>query len=317
MAMYPTIHCHGLKTAPKRIYVLLRNLLNMSHDFLIALDTVGNCLEIGSHFRKALAAKGVQPEILEKHLSQSLPLLLQGQQAVTLPLDQYGIICSPFSLLYQDSGRIVLIAEDRSRQHLQQTPPQNTQEKGLQHLIKEERIHILLDESSDPIFGFEEDGTYLYVNNIFARTLGYEKEEIIGKKIWDIFSQDEADKRFALVKKVFLTGAMDTIEVRVPLPAGGNKYFLTTVKPVKDQHNRVSFVICISKDITELREAQGQLQTLHGLLPICSSCKNVRNDKGAWQQIEDYISLHSEAIFTHGICPDCAKRLYPGMFDHL
>jgi PAS domain S-box-containing protein len=288
----------------------------MSHDFLIVVDTTGNCLDIGSHLRKALALKGLQAKILEGHLRQSLLPLLQGQP-VTLPLDQYGIASSPFSLLHQDSGRIVLIAEDQTRQHLRQPPPQHIEQKEPQHLSKEERIHILLDESSDPIFGFEEDGTYLYVNNVFARTLGYEKEEVIGKKIWDIFAPDEADRRFALVKKVFLTGTMDTIEVRVPLPTGGNKYFLTTVKPIKDRHNRVSFVICISKDITELREAQGQLQTLHGLLPICSSCKNVRNDKGAWQQIEDYISLHSEAVFTHGICPDCAKKLYPGMFDHL
>lgn len=295
---------------------MLRNLLNMSHDFLIVADAAGNCLEIGNHFRKALAAKGLQPEILEKHLPQPLPPLLQGQP-VALPLDQYGIASSSFSLLYQDSGRIVLIAEDQTRQHLRQSPPQHIKQKEPQHLSKEERIHILLDESSDPIFSFESDGTYLYVNNVFAHTLGYEKEEIIGKKIWDIFSQEEADKRFALVKKVFLTGEMATIEVRVPLPGGGNKYFLTTVKPIKDHHNKVAFVICISKDITELRETQGQLQTLHGLLPICSSCKNVRNDKGAWQQIEDYISLHSDAVFTHGICPDCAKRLYPGMFDNL
>ncbi|MDP3481434.1 MAG: PAS domain-containing protein, partial [Desulfoprunum sp.] len=184
----------------------------------------------------------------------------------------------------------------------------------LRHMENEERIHVLLDESSDPIFSFAEDGTYLYVNTVFARTLGYEKEQIIGKKIWDIFSPDEADKRFALVQKVFHTGRMDTIEVRVPLPEGGDKYFLTTVKPVKDQTDRVSFVICISKDITELRTTQSQLQTLHGLLPICSACKNIRNDKGAWQQIEDYISLHSNAVFTHGICPDCARKLYPGMF---
>ncbi len=63
--------------------------------------------------------------------------------------------------------------------------------------------------------------------------------------------------------------------------------------------------------IDELREALAKVKTLSGLLPICSSCKKIRNDQGYWQQVEDYISHHSEADFTHGICPDCLKTLYP------
>jgi hypothetical protein len=47
------------------------------------------------------------------------------------------------------------------------------------------------------------------------------------------------------------------------------------------------------------------------LLPICAACKKIRNDKGAWEQIETYIRDHSEADFSHSICPDCAKKLYP------
>ena len=59
-------------------------------------------------------------------------------------------------------------------------------------------------------------------------------------------------------------------------------------------------------------EAQAQLKVLHGLLPICSSCKKIRDDEaeGAWQPLESYISSHSEAHFTHSICPDCTKELY-------
>jgi len=51
-------------------------------------------------------------------------------------------------------------------------------------------------------------------------------------------------------------------------------------------------------------------------LPICASCKRIRNDDNAtWQQIEEYIATHSEADFTHGICPDCARRLYPELYQ--
>jgi HAMP domain-containing protein len=63
--------------------------------------------------------------------------------------------------------------------------------------------------------------------------------------------------------------------------------------------------------ITELKETISQVKTLKGLLPICSACKNIRDDKGYWNQIESYIKDHSEAEFSHGICPDCAKKLYP------
>ena len=69
------------------------------------------------------------------------------------------------------------------------------------------------------------------------------------------------------------------------------------------------------RSIAQLKEALAQVKTLRGLLPICSSCKKIRDDQGYWQQIESYISRHSHAMFTHGICPDCAKRLYPQYCD--
>jgi hypothetical protein len=65
--------------------------------------------------------------------------------------------------------------------------------------------------------------------------------------------------------------------------------------------------------IAELREAILKINTLSGMLPICSSCKKIRDDKGYWNQIESYIRDHSEVEFSHGICPDCAKKLYPDL----
>ncbi len=63
----------------------------------------------------------------------------------------------------------------------------------------------------------------------------------------------------------------------------------------------------------ELRDAFKQIKTLRGLLPICASCKKIRNDYGHWDHIETYIVTHSEATLTHGFCPDCLERLYPGV----
>lgn len=61
----------------------------------------------------------------------------------------------------------------------------------------------------------------------------------------------------------------------------------------------------------ELEKALAEIKTLRGILPICAHCKKIRDDKGYWNQIESYIHEHSEAEFSHGICPDCAKELYP------
>ncbi len=63
--------------------------------------------------------------------------------------------------------------------------------------------------------------------------------------------------------------------------------------------------------ITELKEALDNIKTLSGLLPICANCKNIRNDDGYWIQVESYLKSHSALDFTHSICPDCVKKLYP------
>lgn len=66
--------------------------------------------------------------------------------------------------------------------------------------------------------------------------------------------------------------------------------------------------------IGELEEALSKVRTLTGLLPICSSCKNIRDDQGYWKQMEAYISEHSEAEFSHSLCPPCAQKLYPEVY---
>ena len=68
------------------------------------------------------------------------------------------------------------------------------------------------------------------------------------------------------------------------------------------------------KLINELQDALSEVKKLSGMLPICSSCKKIRDDEGYWQQIEEYIRDHSEADFTHGICNECVKELYPEFY---
>ena len=72
-----------------------------------------------------------------------------------------------------------------------------------------------------------------------------------------------------------------------------------------------------SRLLTELQESLRKVKTLSGFLPICASCKKIRDDKGYWNQIESYIQTHSNAEFSHGICPDCVKELYPEQYKKI
>jgi hypothetical protein len=96
---------------------------------------------------------------------------------------------------------------------------------------------------------------------------------------------------------------------------------------MRDEEGNIIGIIGISRDITErkvveaereklyteLQAAFEKISTLKGLLPICASCKRIRDDGGSWSEVETYIQHRSEAHFSHGICPECAEKLYPDM----
>jgi len=71
------------------------------------------------------------------------------------------------------------------------------------------------------------------------------------------------------------------------------------------------FGLIVGNTISRLEEALKNVKTLTGMLPICAWCKKIRDDEGYWQKIEAYFKSHSDLDFTHGICNDCAKKLYP------
>jgi len=77
---------------------------------------------------------------------------------------------------------------------------------------------------------------------------------------------------------------------------------------LRDEDNNIVGTLSSGQDVTDLK-------TLRGLLPICMYCKKIRNDEGYYEKIEKYISKHSEAEFSHGMCPDCLKEQYPHVAD--
>ena len=121
------------------------------------------------------------------------------------------------------------------------------------------KYQIILSQSPDPTFSFTREGQYTFVNKAFALGVGKPLEDIIGKTIWDVFPKEEADKRFTPLSQVFRTGMEKVIEVRVPR-ADGDRYYITTITPIKDAKGDTLSAICSSKDITERKRMETELQ---------------------------------------------------------
>lgn len=116
------------------------------------------------------------------------------------------------------------------------------------------------------------------------------------------------------LKDAFSAGAMDYINK--PVKSVELLARVTSALTLKNEMD------CRKKREAELRRSNEELQqairevkVLRGLIPICASCKKIRNDGGFWQQIEEYIGEHSEAEFSHGLCQPCLKKLYPGVYQ--
>jgi hypothetical protein len=120
--------------------------------------------------------------------------------------------------------------------------------------------------------------------------------------------------------------AMSTykVELRMRQPSGETRWRLLITSPRRLANNHlvlegIELDVTDRKEaaeereklITELSDALSMVKTLQGLLPICSHCKKIRNDKGYWEQMEMYIRDHSEVEFSHSICPECAQAFFP------
>jgi PAS domain S-box-containing protein len=124
----------------------------------------------------------------------------------------------------------------------------------------EEKYRTLIQYSSDPIFSYNKDNTYRFVNEAFAKAFERHPAEIIGKTPLSIMSQDEAENRLEFVRRVFQTKQKGESEVKVVQSTGEKHYYLTMADPIFDSEGEVAFVTCISKDITERKLAENALK---------------------------------------------------------
>lgn len=191
-----------------------------------------------------------------------------------------------------------------------------------------EEQSLLLEHSRDFIYHHDPRGIITYVSPAVEHITGYSREE--WRVHYSAHYTDNAGNRAGIdCTNAMLSTAKAGPPYRVEVRHKDNgtvwleinkQPFLTDGKvagfigAARDITTRVRLEAEREKLIVDLQDAVFNIKTLRGLLPICAGCKKVRDDKGYWQQIEAYVSDHTEAEFSHGLCPDCAIRYYP---DHV
>ncbi len=176
------------------------------------------------------------------------------------------------------------------------------------------------------IFWVSAGGDLIDVNNTACAKMGYPRGELLSQGLMELTGPDSAREYTDIWDQLQKNGTftMKTVlrtkdERDIPVEMSMNRLRFG------DREYNCVFAIDISekilaerareKLIEELQEALSNVKTLAGLLPICSQCKKIRDDQGYWQQLETYIQEHSGAEFSHGICPECAKKFYPEYFE--
>jgi PAS domain S-box-containing protein len=183
----------------------------------------------------------------------------------------------------------------------------------------EAKTRAILSAVPDIMFQISRDGTYLGFYANMTSDLFLPPEKFVGRKIAEVMPSDLAELAMHHIARALDSGITQVFEYVLPMPDGVRHFEARLVASGADE------VLAIIRDISDRREAEAEreklilklqeaaanIKALSGLLPICAYCKKIRDDQGYWNQVEFYIRRHAEVQFTHGVCPDCARRIVP------
>lgn len=201
-----------------------------------------------------------------------------------------------------------------------------TERKRAEQTLREgeERFRVALKGAPIYVFNQDRELRYTWIN---SPGLAWAESDYTGRTDAEIVGGEEGARLTAIKQRVLQTGVGARVET-VLTHRGEPHHFDLTVEPLRDIHGDIVGITCACADITqlkqgaaerdrlirELQDALAQVKMLRGLLPICASCKKIRNETGEWNSVEKYIRDHADVDFTHGICPECARSLYPDFF---
>jgi len=176
------------------------------------------------------------------------------------------------------------------------------------------------------IVAFDTEGQILLINRKGCEILGYEESELLGRNWFDLCIPASDRSRLVQLFGSLTPGDTSSIEhlEGTVLTRGGEERILSFYNTVlKEDGGHVYGFLCSGEDITERKRVETELaekmeqleatlakvKQLEGIIPICMYCKKICNDQKSWQQLEEYFLEHSDAVFSHGICPDCYREL--------
>ncbi len=207
----------------------------------------------------------------------------------------------------------------------------------------EDQYYNIVDMSPDIIYRLDKDGRIIFISKA-VRDLGYSPDGLLGSPFENMVHPEDrgrgpshfVEKRVGerairkselrLMRKNENTPNFPAAHVTVEVTSKGtwdvpdsdimnpDKHFLYTQGIARDITEQVRMKKEKENLINQFRHALLKIKTLSGIIPICNACKKIRNGSGQWQHLEDYIREHTDAEFSHSMCPECARKMYPEYF---
>ena len=199
-------------------------------------------------------------------------------------------------------------------------------EAALQNSEKKYRRLVESLERDYIIYSHDIDGNFTYLSPSVVNVLGYSQDEFMGHYT-EYLTDSPINRDVEEHTNAGLRGEkQEPYEAEFWHRNGHRVHLRVTEVPLLDDNGNVISIEGIVQDITKLKQAEtdreaaikklekalSEIKTLRGILPLCSFCKKIRDDKGYWEQVDVYIKKHSEADISHSVCPECVKKHYPG-----
>jgi len=189
-----------------------------------------------------------------------------------------------------------------------------TERKRAETAIREseEKFKAIFDQAAVGVsLTSTQTGAILQANSKYCDIVGYREEDLEKMTFQEISHPDDLQVDLDKMQQLREGKIKDfAIEKRFLHKDGSVIWVNLTLSPMWKAEEQLTQHITVIEDITERKIIEAKVKTLSGLLPICASCKKIRDDKGYWNQIESYVSEHSSAEFSHGLCPACSDELY-------
>jgi len=257
-----------------------------------------------------------------------IPNVLKGLRRGESSIDHYEAAClhkdghrikvsMPLSPIKDRRGTVVAVAAIA-----RDVTEQRETEAALRQ--SEERFRVALKSAPTVVFNHDRELRYTWIN---SPVLAWASQEWIGHTDLEVLGGSEAEHLMAIKQEVLRTGVGTRTETTITCH-GETRHFDLTVEPLRDRKGACVGLTWAATDITQLKvslleqerliaklqEALDEVQMLSGLLSICAECKRIKDEHNHWQPLESYIQAHSEAKFTHGMCQDCLRKLYPDYY---